>query len=176
MLGCLVACSTTCQPPILLKSTSARPESRKPLGNIGAFHWNLNPLSGCSIFEICTYPFLLVRNLVPRFKTTIKVLECFQCEIGHAEFLICQSTTPKQWWDLDCSGLQCLPVFWFASSLFWHNCSPVQTTKSAVGSSPPWQSSVYTMWKSMKKFKVWFWSTAVVCYHPFLSEICSYSC
>ena len=29
------------------------------LGNIGAFHGNLNPLSGCSIYETCIIPILL---------------------------------------------------------------------------------------------------------------------
>ena len=46
-------------------------------GNISVFHGSLNPLSGRSIFETCIVPILLYSC-----ETWIKMLECFQCEIG----------------------------------------------------------------------------------------------
>ena len=53
------------------------------LGNIGAFHRSLNPLSGRSIFETCIIPILLYGSETWLLdSSTIKVLESFQCEIG----------------------------------------------------------------------------------------------
>ena len=53
------------------------------LGNIGAFHGSLNPLSGRSIFETCIAPILLYGCETWLLdSSTIQVLESFQCEIG----------------------------------------------------------------------------------------------
>ena len=53
------------------------------LGNIGAFHGNLNPLSARSMFETCIIPTLLYGCETWLLDvTTIKMLESFQCEIG----------------------------------------------------------------------------------------------
>ena len=53
------------------------------LGNIGAFHGSLNPLSSHSIFETCIVPILLYGCETWFLDlSTIKVLENFQCEIG----------------------------------------------------------------------------------------------
>ena len=53
------------------------------LGNIGAFHVSLNPLSGHSIFETCIVPILLYDCKAWLLdSSTIKVLESFQCDIG----------------------------------------------------------------------------------------------
>ena len=53
------------------------------LGNIGAFHGSLNPLSSRSIFETCIVPILLYGCETWLLdSSTIKVLESFQCEIG----------------------------------------------------------------------------------------------
>ena len=53
------------------------------LGNTGAFHGTLNPLSGRSIFEACIIPTLLYDCETWLLEaSTIKMLECFQCEIG----------------------------------------------------------------------------------------------
>ena len=52
-------------------------------GNIGAFHGSLNPLSSRSIFETCIVPILLYGCETWLLNAmTIKMLECFQCEIG----------------------------------------------------------------------------------------------
>ena len=52
------------------------------LGNIGAFHGSLNPLSGRSIFETCIVPILLYSCETWLLdSSTMKVLESFQCEI-----------------------------------------------------------------------------------------------
>ena len=53
------------------------------LGNTDTFHGTLNPLSGRSIFEVCIIPTLLYGCETWLLDaSTIKMLECFQCEIS----------------------------------------------------------------------------------------------
>ena len=77
--------STTCLSPVLcIKNIN---KARKAQGNIGAFYGSLNPPFGRSNASLkhVLFPFssLRMQNLAAGFIAMIKILESFQCEIGH---------------------------------------------------------------------------------------------